>query len=231
MKVRPSSTYRSPSAAARSSASPAWGNGQRTLVRALADLADLQSGRIVLAGRDVTSVPLAERRAGGLRVIPFERNSEGLSLSSALWENWSARQLLRDRALRFINPGRIRKECDVSLKAWDVRYATTTQNAGSLSGGNAQKVILAREVDRDASLIIAAQPTRGLDVGATAFVWKSLREARARGVGVLLISSDLDELFDISDRILVMLSGRIAGEFRPPYSLADVGAAMTGVGK
>ncbi len=79
-----------------------------------------------------------------------------------------------------------------------------------------------------ATLIIAAQPTRGLDVGATAFVWRSLREARARGCGILLISSDLDELFDISDRVVVMLSGRIVGEFRPPYRLGDVGAAMTG---
>ena len=204
------------------------GNGQRTLVRALADLADVQSGRIVLAGADVTATPLRERRAKGLRVIPFERNGEGLSLSSALWENWSARKLLATRSLRLISPARMRRQCKESLDAWDVRYATTAQPAGSLSGGNAQKLILSREVDQEASLIIAAQPTRGLDVGATAFVWRSLREARARGCGVLLISSDLDELFDISDRLVVMLSGRLVGEFRPPYRLGDVGAAMTG---
>ena len=112
--------------------------------------------------------------------------------------------------------------------SWDVRYAAVDQPAGSLSGGNAQKIILAREVDEEASLIIAAQPTRGLDVGATAFVWKSLRERATRGCGVLLISSDLDELFDISDRIVVMLSGNIVAEFRPPYDLGAVGAAMTG---
>jgi ABC-type uncharacterized transport system ATPase subunit len=204
------------------------GNGQRTLLRALSNLAELQAGRIVLAGQDITRTPLSRRRATGLRVIPFERNSEGLSLSSALWENWSARKLLHDGALTLISPARLRKECDRSLQAWDVRYATTTQPAGSLSGGNAQKLILSREVDADASLIIAAQPTRGLDVGATAFVWRALREARARGCGILLISSDLDELFDISDRLVVMLSGRIAGEFRPPYRLAEVGVAMTG---
>ena len=204
------------------------GNGQRPLVRALSELANLQSGRILLRGEDVTRTPLRERRARGLRVIPFERNSEGLSLSSALWENWSARQLLLGPALKLIAPARYRKECDESLKRWDVRYTTTMQPAGSLSGGNAQKLILAREIDSDASLIIAAQPTRGLDVGATAFVWRSLREARARGCGVLFISSDLDELFEISDRLVVMLSGRIAAEFRPPYRLSDVGAAMTG---
>jgi simple sugar transport system ATP-binding protein len=91
-----------------------------------------------------------------------------------------------------------------------------------------QKLILAREIDQDASLIIAAQPTRGLDVGATAFVWRSLREARARGSAILVISSDLDELFDISDRLVVFLSGRLVGEFRPPYRLNEVGAAMIG---
>jgi simple sugar transport system ATP-binding protein len=204
------------------------GNGQRTLVRAVSHLADLTGGDIVLDGVPVTLRPLSERRASGLRVIPFERNSEGLSLSSTLWENWSARQLLLDGALTLINPARLRKACDRSLKEWDIRSATTAQPAGSLSGGNAQKLILSREVDADASLIIAAQPTRGLDVGATAFVWRALREARARGCGVLLISSDLDELFDISDRLVVMLSGRIAAEFRPPYRLGEVGAAMTG---
>jgi simple sugar transport system ATP-binding protein len=109
-----------------------------------------------------------------------------------------------------------------------VHYHNPGQRAGSLSGGNAQKVILAREVDREARLIIAAQPTRGLDIGATAFVWQSLRAARDRGSAILLISSDLDELFDISDRVLVMLSGRINGEFRAPYDIQSVGASMTG---
>ncbi|MFO1060802.1 MAG: ATP-binding cassette domain-containing protein [Dongiaceae bacterium] len=204
------------------------GNGQRTLVRALSHLAELQDGRIRLTGTDVTRTPLGGRRGAGLRVIPFERNSEGLSLSSALWENWAARGLLAGGALRLISPAGLRRACDRSLKDWNVRYAATTQPAGSLSGGNAQKLILAREIDADAALIVAAQPTRGLDVGATAFVWRALREARARGCGVLLISSDLDELFDISDRLVVMLSGRIAAEFRPPYRLGEVGAAMTG---
>ena len=204
------------------------GNGQRTVVRALTGLAEIKSGRIRFGDQDMTNLSTGERRARGLRVIPFERNSEGLSLSSSLWENWSARQLLRGFSLRLISPARFRGECDRALKRWDVRYSTTLQPAGSLSGGNAQKLILAREVDDDAKLVIAAQPTRGLDVGATAFVWKSLRDATARGCGVLLISSDLDELFDISDRLVVMLSGRIAAEFRPPFRLSDVGAAMTG---
>ncbi len=204
------------------------GNGQRTLVKAIAGLADVVEGDIRLDGEDANLASAAERRALGLRVIPFERNSEGLSLTSALWENWSVGALMRKPLLSLVDPAALRRECDDSLRAWDVRYAHANQNAGALSGGNAQKVILAREIDERARLIIAAQPARGLDIGATAFVWSALRDAAGQGCGVLLISSDLDELFDVSDRLLVMLSGRIAGNFSPPYDLAAVGRAMTG---
>ena len=204
------------------------GNGQRTLVKAVAGLADVTGGETHLDGSRATRASPAQRRALGLRVIPFERNSEGLSLTSALWENWSVRELMRRPLLSLIDPAALRRQCDDSLKAWGVHYAHAAQNAGALSGGNAQKVILAREIDADARLIIAAQPARGLDIGATAFVWSALREAAGRGCGVLLISSDLDELFDISDRLVVMLSGRIAGSFAPPYDLGAVGRAMTG---
>ena len=207
------------------------GNGQRTLVQAFAGLATVQSGTITLGGTDITYAPPLARRAQGLRIIPFERNAEGLSLSSSLWANWAVRPLLAGAALKLINPGRLRALCEASLRRWDVRFATAGQNAGSLSGGNAQKVILAREMDATATVVIAAQPTRGLDVGATAFVWRSLREIRAHGCSVLLISSDLDELFEISDRIVVMLSGRVSGEFTPPYSLQEIGRAMTGVAR
>ena len=204
------------------------GNGQRTLVKAIAGLADVTGGEIHLDGSRANRASPAQRRALGLRVIPFERNSEGLSLTSALWENWSVRELMRRPLLSLMDPAALRRQCDESLRDWGVHYASTTQNAGALSGGNAQKVILAREIDTDARLIIAAQPARGLDIGATAFVWSALREAAGRGCGVLLISSDLDELFDISDRLAVMLSGRIAGTFAPPYDIAAVGRAMTG---
>lgn len=204
------------------------GNGQRTLVRAIAGLVDLAEGNVSLSGLDVAAKPLTVRRNLGLRIIPFERNVEGLSLTSSLWENWSTRKLLQGSLLRMIRPSAVRAACDVSLESWGVHYQSSGQKAGSLSGGNAQKVILAREVDGDAKLIIAAQPTRGLDIGATAFVWQSLRAARERGAAILLVSSDLDEIFDISDRVVVMLSGRINGEFLPPYDIHAVGAAMTG---
>ncbi|WP_047462460.1 ABC transporter ATP-binding protein [Rhizobium rhizogenes] len=204
------------------------GNGQRALVQAIAGLVDVPSGKLVLGGDDITNHDLGDRRSMGLRIIPFERNSEGLSLSSSLWENWSIARLLSKGLLDFVSPKALKRESVATLDAWSVRYATPTQRAGSLSGGNAQKLIFAREIDENAKLIIAAQPTRGLDIGATLFVWKALREARDRGCAIILISSDLDELFDISDRIIVMLSGRIAAEFSSPFDMAKVGAAMTG---
>jgi ABC-type uncharacterized transport system ATPase subunit len=204
------------------------GNGQRTLVNAIAGLSAMTAGQLQCGGRDVTRASLLERRAHGLRIIPFERNVEGLSLSSALWQNWSARLLVARRMLRMIAPGRLRAASASALARWGVRFASVDQPAAALSGGNAQKIILAREIDDDAALIIAAQPTRGLDIEATAFVWRALRAARDRGCGVLLISSDLDELFDISDRVVVLLSGRVVQTFAAPYDLHAVGAAMTG---
>ena len=204
------------------------GNGQGTLVKAIAGLTDVTGGEFHLGGTHASRTSPAARRALGLRVIPFERNSEGLSLTSALWENWSVRDLMQRPLFSFVDPAALRRRCDEALQAWGVHYASAAQNAGALSGGNAQKVILAREIDEDARLIIAAQPARGLDIGATAFVWSALRQAAGRGCGVLLISSDLDELFDVSHRLVVMLSGRIVAEFVPPYDIAAVGRAMTG---
>lgn len=204
------------------------GNGQGILVKAIAGLADVTGGEFHLGGTRLSRTSPAARRALGLRVIPFERNSEGLSLTSALWENWSVRDLMQRPLFSFVDPAALRRRCDEALQAWGVHYASAAQNAGALSGGNAQKVILAREIDEDARLIIAAQPARGLDIGATAFVWSALRDAAGRGCGVLLISSDLDELFDVSHRLVVMLSGRIVAEFVPPYDIAAVGRAMTG---
>jgi general nucleoside transport system ATP-binding protein len=207
------------------------GNGQRTLVRVIAGLADTQAGRIELAGSDATSLSLRERRVAGLRIIPFERDNEGLSLSSAVWENWAAARLVRGGTDWFISPRKLRKVCEDTLRTWDVRFSAPDQPASSLSGGNAQKLILAREIDGDARVIVAAQPARGLDVGAAIFVWRALRDARARGCGILVISSDIEELIDISDRIVIMLAGRIGAEFHPPYRLNDISNAMTDVGQ
>lgn len=207
------------------------GNGQHPLVKAMAGLLRATSGKVTIDGVDVTRADLGTRRRRGLRIVPFERNTDGLSLASSLWENWSAGTLLKRGLMRLTNPARLRSDGIEAMTAWDVRFSTPEQPAGSLSGGNAQKLIFSRELDPEGRILIVAQPTRGLDIGATAFVWKSLREARARGCAILLISSDLDELFDISDRLIVMYGGKIADEFRSPYDLSKVGAAMTGANK
>ena len=205
------------------------GNGQATLMQVLAGLADISQGRIDICGRLANEFSLAQRRSLGLRIIPFDRNSEGLSLTSTLWENWVAGELAGGPLFGLINPSAIKARCMASMSEWGVRFSSAGQHAGALSGGNCQKLILARELDDAARAVIAAQPTRGLDIGATSFVWSTLRKAGLRGCGILLISSDLDELFEISDRILVMTSGRIVCELSPPFDIASAGRAMVGI--
>ncbi|MCY3879373.1 MAG: ATP-binding cassette domain-containing protein [Rhodobacteraceae bacterium] len=204
------------------------GNGQATLMRVLAGLAGVSEGRMDVCGTPAGELTLAQRRSLGLRIIPFDRNSEGLSLTSMLWENWVAGELVGKPLFSLINPPDIRQRCTASMSIWGVNYSSVGQHAGSLSGGNCQKLILARELDDAARTVIAAQPTRGLDIGATSFVWSTLRTARHNGCGILLISSDLDELFEISDRILVMRSGRIVCQFGPPFDVVQTGRAMMG---
>ena len=204
------------------------GNGQVPLLQAVAGLSRVTSGDIWIAGRPARDLGLARRRSLGLRIIPFDRNSEGLSLTSSLWENWAAGKLASGPLLKLISPAGLRERSSDSMSRWDVRRASPDQRAGSLSGGNCQKLILSREFDGGARMIVAAQPTRGLDIGATAFVWSALREASSQGSGVLLISSDIDELFDISHRLLVMLSGRIVCTLNPPFDRGRAGRAMVG---
>ncbi len=204
------------------------GNGQVTLLRVLAGLSDISKGKIKICGQEVTHFNLSKRRLLGLRIIPFDRNMEGLSLTSELWENWVASELAVTPLIRWINPMKIKERCKISMSEWDVAYNSPEQKASDLSGGNCQKLILSRELNDEAGMVVAAQPTRGLDIGATNFVWTTLERARSRGCGVLLISSDLDELFKISDRILVMLSGSIIRELNPPYDLEKAGRAMVG---
>jgi len=140
------------------------------------------------------------------------------------------RQFLQSPIYAMINPRHGRAQCKKTLDQWQVHYADVDQMAGSLSGGNAQKLILSREMDAAATLIVAAQPTRGLDIGATEFVWDALRAARDRGCGILFISSDLDEIFELSDRVVVFFSGKLVGEFTAPFDIGEIGAAMTGAG-
>ncbi|CAN5776860.1 ABC transporter ATP-binding protein [soil metagenome] len=206
------------------------GNGQRELVGVITGLLHATAGRISLVGHDIGPRPPAERRARGIRVVPFDRNTQGVSQSTSLWENVAVLPVTTtSRSLASVlNLGRLRDSARQSLDQWSVRYQSLDQRAGELSGGNVQRLILARELSAGVSLLVAAQPTRGLDIAATAFVHTTLRELRDSTGGVVLISSDLDELFELSDRLVVMLGGRIVAELKPPYDVGSVGAAMVG---
>jgi simple sugar transport system ATP-binding protein len=203
------------------------GNGQRPLVGVIAGVVPAVAGTIELEGRPIVAATTLERRAAGVRVVPFDRNAEGVSATSAIWEN-VAILTAQEEPRWWISPRRLKARCRVDLERWQVSYRRLEEPVGTLSGGNVQRVILARELSAGIRLLLAAQPTRGLDVGATAFVRDSVRALASQGAGVLLVSSDLDELFELSDRLVVVLGGRVVGEFARPFDLAAVGAAMTG---
>ena len=208
------------------------GNGQQALVDVVVGLLAPREGRVVLGGADASGLRIAARRRLGLRYIPADRQSRAVSLSSSLWVNAMAAPVSSGYGVSgvvrrgFLSERRLRKRGEERLQRWQVRYAASDQAMRELSGGNLQRVVLAREVDDDARVIVAEQPTQGLDLGGTELVWEALRRARRQGVGVLLVSSDLDELFALSDRIVVILDGERVEELRPPYDRTMLGHAM-----
>jgi general nucleoside transport system ATP-binding protein len=206
------------------------GNGQRPLVSAVAGLERLTSGRIAMGGVDVSTWSPAERRGAGLRTVPFDRQLEGLAQTTSLWRNVGILSVVLGKSTRgpFTLIPAIRAEARAALEKWSVRFRDIDQEARELSGGNAQRLVFSRELSDHVQLLLAAQPTRGLDVAATEFVHATLRELKELGAGVLLVSSDLDELMELSDRIVVLLGGQIVADFARPFDLERIGAAMVG---
>ena len=205
------------------------GNGQRSLVSAVAGLTAVTDGSVLLDGTEVTRAPAVARRRQGLRLVPFDRNSEGISRRAPLWLNQSVLRIVsRRRRSPLISLHQHKRQATEAMDRWRVRYDTVTQPAESLSGGNVQRLILSRELAPGLDVLVAAQPTRGLDFSATGLVRRSLEDLRDAGAGVLLVSSDLDELFELSDRLVVMYGGRVAARFVAPYDRRAVGDAMTG---
>ena len=207
------------------------GNGQSELIGAIIGTEQLTTGTITLIGEDITRWPVRDRREAGIGYVPQDRTSEGLLLNSPLWENaalghqtqrpftkgwWFDRKGARERTEE------IRQEFNVKTPSVDVA-------AHALSGGNQQKLIIGREMTADPKVLIAAHPTRGIDVGAQAAVWQSIRDARSAGLATLLVSADLDELIGLSDTILVMFHGRIVARLDPAeITPRDLGSYMTG---
>jgi general nucleoside transport system ATP-binding protein len=207
------------------------GNGQAELVEALMGLRPAESGRVLLGDRDISQWDTRERRERGIAYIPEDRQRQGLLLEAPLWENrMLGHQTQRPNARGFwIDGPGARKDTRRLVAEFDVRTPGIDVEAASLSGGNQQKLIVGREMSGSPSVLIASHPTRGVDVGAQAAIWEHLRNARAAGLAVLLISADLDELIGMSDTLRVILRGRLVEQVDPnTVTPKQLGAAMTG---
>jgi general nucleoside transport system ATP-binding protein len=206
------------------------GNGQTELIDAVTGLRKAQSGRVLVAGKETTNEGARESLDAGLGHIPEDRHRRGLVLDFSLAENIALHDYKEPPDSRFgwLYPRRLIARARRLLQQFDVRGGGPSTRASALSGGNQQKVVVAREVERDPRVLLAAQPTRGLDVGAIEFVHRRLVEERDEGRAVLLVSLELEEILSLADRILVMYEGRVVGEYGPDVSAEELGIAMTG---
>jgi simple sugar transport system ATP-binding protein len=206
------------------------GNGQRELVEAIAGLRAPTSGRVLVGGQDITGEGVKVATDAGVAHIAEDRHRRGLVLPFTLYENLALREYRRPyfSARGWLRIRNMRQRAGQLLKEYDVRGGDPDSYAASLSGGNQQKVVVAREIACDPKLLVAHQPTRGLDVGAIEFVHRRLIEERDKGRAILLVSLEYEEVRSLADRILVIYEGRIAGEFSPDASEEELGIAMTG---
>lgn len=207
------------------------GNGQSELVEAITGLRKVEKGDILLKEKSIKNLsPLKVRRAG-IAHIPEDRNVRGVNRDFSIQENLIGTRLNeRPYATGIkVNQKEIGKYAEKLIKAFDIRPANKEVSAKNLSGGNAQKIVVAREVDMHADLLIAAQPTRGVDIGAIEAIRKTLNEVKEAGTAILLVSADLEEILSLSDRIVVMYEGKITGIIPASEATEDrVGLLMTG---
>lgn len=208
------------------------GNGQTELIQGITGLEPVKSGKITLCGENITHSSIKKRNKTGISHIPEDRHKHGLVLKNTLEENLVLQRFdeKRFQKMGFIKFGEVRKYADELIERFDVRSgqgAVTT--AASMSGGNQQKAIIAREIDLEKPLLIAVQPTRGLDVGAIEYIHSQLVSERDKGAAILLVSLELDEVLSLSDRILVMYEGEIVGEVDPKNTTPEeLGLYMSG---
>lgn len=208
------------------------GNGQTELVQGLTGLEKLSGGSIFFGGQDITRASIREKSKLGMSHIPEDRHKHGLVLDYTLEQNMVLQRYWQPEFQKggFIRAKEVRAYAEKLIEQYDVRSgqgAVTTVR--SMSGGNQQKAIIAREIDKDPELLVAVQPTRGLDVGAIEFIHNQLVAQRDKGKAVLLISFELDEVMDVSDRILVMYEGELVGQFDPKQiTVEELGLYMAG---
>jgi ABC-type uncharacterized transport system ATPase subunit len=207
------------------------GNGQSELIELIMGLVKPANGKVEILGLDASKSLTKEIRNAGVAYIPQDRQRDGLLMSAPLWENRVlGHQFASPMANNmWVNRGEAIKDSKRVVSEFDVRTPGINVLASALSGGNQQKFIVGRELSGNPRVIVAAQPTRGVDVGAQAIIWDQLMKARSEGAGILLISADLDELFSLSDRIAVIYSGSIVSTLDPNKTTPEeLGLAMTG---
>ena len=207
------------------------GNGQSELVEAITGLRKVEKGKILLCGKDITNQSPRKVRESGLSHIPEDRNTRGLNRAMTIEENLIAVRLDQPPFTRGIMMNKSGQDTYAKemVEQFDIRPADYNLPTSSLSGGNAQKVVIARAVSKQPKVLIVAQPTRGVDVGASEYIRQRIRELRDTGTAILLVSADLDEVMQLSDRIAVIYEGKIVYE-TPADVLSDVelGMLMTG---
>jgi len=210
------------------------GNGQTELVEVITGLATASAGSIEFSGTDITRASVRARHSLGIAHIPEDRHKSGMVGAFTVAENIVLNSYYDSSVTSGVQIDwqRVRRRAARACVNYDVRTPSVQLAAGSLSGGNQQKMVVARELEREVKLIVASQPTRGVDVGSIEYIHKQLIACRDRGNAVLIVSSELDEILDLSDRIYVMFEGRIAAEFDNGDRNADraaIGLAMAGV--
>lgn len=208
------------------------GNGQEELAEAIMGIRSLSEGTIVFDGKDINGLGIKERLNSGFAHIPADKLTHGLVWDFTVSENMVLDDFDQDPFTKWgiFSPAAVISRGRSLVAYYDIRPADSALLIRSLSGGNQQKVVLARELNKKPSVIIASQPTRGLDIGATEFVHKKLIDEKEKGTAILVISSNLDEVLLISDRILVIFEGRIVGEVvGPDYDIKQIGLLMGGV--
>jgi general nucleoside transport system ATP-binding protein len=206
------------------------GNGQTELIDAITGLQKIEGGTVTVGGQTMSNANAREMLDAGVGHIPEDRQRRGLVLEFSIAENIALHDYARapNARLGWLFPARLIERATRLIREFDVRGGGPLTRAGGLSGGNQQKVVAAREIDRDPKVLIAAQPTRGLDVGAIEYLHRRIVTERDRGRAVLLISLELDEILSLSDRILVLYEGELVGEHTGEVSEQEIGLEMLG---
>lgn len=208
------------------------GNGQTELIYALTGLIEMSNGNVTLNGKDITNLSIRNKTLSGIGHIPEDRHKHGLVLDYTLGENLILQTYFTDKFQKngFLKFKEMEEYSKILIDRFDIRSAQGYKTISrSMSGGNQQKAIIAREIDRNPDLLIAVQPTRGLDVGAIEYIHKELIKQRDNGKAVLLVSLELDEVMNLSDRILVMYDGEIAANVYPEnLTINELGLYMSG---